>query len=118
MFWYGIHCSELWLILSFYRYASDSRQSRGSHSSQGSYGGEITREKTSYTESAPPEQDQRSGSRTSSQSSMTRGSEGPPQSRQNEASNAPQQGSSTAPRQPQKSKGNSEFLLSKYQPIQ
>ena len=77
------------------RYASDPRQPRGSHSSQGSVGEEITRQKTSYTESAPSDPDQRSGSRTSSL----------------EPNDTPAQGSSTAPRQPTKSKGNSKSFM-------
>ena len=105
--------NSLFIIL---RYAPDPRQPRGSHSSQGSVNDEITRQKTSYTESAPPDPDQRAGSRTSSQSSMTRGAEAPPQSQtlprsfgQSEPGNAPEQGSSTMPRQGQKSRGNSKL---------
>ena len=107
-----------YVSLHFFRYAPEPRP-RGSHSSQGSVGDEITRQKTSYTESAPPEPDQRSGSRTSSQSSMTQGAEAPPQSQtlpqtfgQNEPSEIPQEGSSTVPRQPSKSKGSSKSFPS------
>ncbi|XP_028399626.1 lipoxygenase homology domain-containing protein 1-like isoform X2 [Dendronephthya gigantea] len=101
------------------RYAPDSRQPRGSHSSQGSASDEISRKTASYTESAPTDLEQRSGSRSSSRSSTTRGAEAPPQSQtlprtfgQNEPGDVPQQGSSTVPRQPPKSKENITYNLS------
>ena len=98
-----------WWFFSVYfcRYAPDPRQARGSHSSQGSVGEEITRQKTSYTESAPPDHDQRARG----------GGEVPPQSQslpytygENEPSDVPPQGSSPVPRQPSKSRGNSKLF--------
>ena len=102
--------------LTIRRYASDPRQPRGSHSSQGSVNDKISRQNTLYTESTAADPDQRTGSRTSSQSSILRGAEAPAQSQtlpksfgQKEPDDALEQGSSTMPRQSQKSRENSKL---------
>lgn len=104
--------------INLLRYVPDPRQPGNDRSPQGSVSEELTRQKMSYTESAPREP--RPGSRTSSQSSSMHSSERQPESLsrmfgENEASSGgvPAQGASSMPRQPAKSKENSEFMLVK-----